>query len=59
MRRVIAFLTGGIIGIILLEIIQVIIITVVWKTLWKYYLKDHLPKTWVNNCYMMGFGHNG
>ena len=58
MRRTWIFLTTGILGFIVLELVQFILIVGVWHFVWKYWLRERLPQSWVDNYYMMGFGHN-
>lgn len=39
---------------LLVEVIELAILGVLWLA-WRFYLKDRLPKAWVQNLTMMGF----
>jgi len=41
--------------IFLIEVLQFLCILVLFDLLWKFYLRDKLPKAWVDNLVMMGF----
>jgi len=45
----------AILAFLLIELIQFLLVIAIAAGLWKWVLKDRLPKAWVENLTMMGF----